>query len=74
MRVVTYNVNGIRAAIKNGLIDWLRQPDILTVSVPSAIVTRSQNFLLHTLHPDFTSQVRIIENATFQIDSRIVKG
>ena len=56
------------------LIDWLRQPDILTVSVPSAIVTRSQNFLLHTLHPDFTSQVRIIENAPFQIDSRIVKG
>ena len=56
------------------LIDWLRQPDILTVSVPSAIVTRSQNFLLHTLHPDFTSKVRIIENAPFQIDSRIVKG
>lgn len=25
MRLLTYNVNGIRAAIKNGLIDWLRQ-------------------------------------------------
>ncbi|MBO0947605.1 exodeoxyribonuclease III [Fibrella forsythiae] len=25
MRLVTYNVNGIRAAIKNGLIDWLRE-------------------------------------------------
>ncbi len=24
MRLLTYNVNGIRAAIKNGLIDWLR--------------------------------------------------
>ena len=43
------------------LADWLRQPNILTVSVPSAIVTRSQNCLLHTRHPDFTSQVRIIE-------------
>jgi exodeoxyribonuclease III len=25
MRIVTYNVNGIRAAIKNGLLDWLQQ-------------------------------------------------
>ena len=25
MRLLTYNVNGIRAAIKNGLIDWLRE-------------------------------------------------
>lgn len=56
------------------LIDWLRQPDLLTVSVPASIVTRSQNFLLHTLHPDFISMVRIIENAPFYIDSRIVKG
>jgi exodeoxyribonuclease-3 len=23
MRIVSYNVNGIRAAIKKGLIDWL---------------------------------------------------
>lgn len=25
MRLLTYNVNGIRAAIKNGLLDWLQQ-------------------------------------------------
>ena len=25
MRLLTYNVNGIRAALKNGLIDWLTQ-------------------------------------------------
>ena len=33
MRVITYNVNGIRAAINKGLLDWLRQenPDILCV-------------------------------------------
>jgi exodeoxyribonuclease-3 len=31
MKVVSYNVNGIRAAVKNGLIDWLKgvQPDVL---------------------------------------------
>lgn len=25
MRIVSYNVNGIRAAIKKGLIDWLKE-------------------------------------------------
>lgn len=31
MKIVSYNVNGIRAAVKNGLIDWLKgvQPDVL---------------------------------------------
>ena len=61
-------------SLAHHLIDWLRQPDTLAVSVPSAIVSRSQNFLIHTLHPDFKSRVRIIENAPFQIDSRITKS
>lgn len=56
------------------LLDWLRQPDFLTVSVPSAIIPRSRNFLLHTGHSDFDAEVRIIENEPFPIDSRIVKG
>jgi len=31
MRIVTYNVNGIRAAMSKGLIDWIKQtnPDVL---------------------------------------------
>jgi len=31
MRIITYNVNGIRAAISKGLIDWMQQtdPDVL---------------------------------------------
>ena len=61
-------------SLAHHLIDWLRQPDTLTVSVPSAIVTRSQNFLLHTQHPDFRSGVRIIENAPFEVDNRLIKG
>jgi len=56
------------------LSDWLKQPDILTVSVPSAIVSRSRNYLLHTLHPDFSGQVRIVENEPFRIDVRVIKG
>ena len=56
------------------LVDWLRQPDTLTVSVPSAIVSRSRNYLLHTLHPSFSDGVKIIENEPFRIDARVIKG
>ena len=27
MKIVSYNVNGIRAAIRKGLLDWLRAVD-----------------------------------------------
>lgn len=53
------------------LSDWLKQPEDLCVSVPSAIVPRSKNFLLHTLHPDFSSLVKVVENDPFPIDSRL---
>jgi len=56
------------------LTDWLVQPDTLTVSVPSAIVSRSRNYLLHTLHPDFSENIRIVENEPFLIDTRLVKN
>lgn len=56
------------------LVDWLNQPDVLTVSVPSAIVSRSRNYLLHTLHPDFSDGVKIMENEPFRIDVRVIKG
>ena len=38
MRVVSYNVNGIRAAIKKGLIEWLKAypVDILCVQETKA--------------------------------------
>lgn len=54
------------------LSDWLRQPKGLCVSVPSAVVSRSNNYFLHTLHPDFTGSVKIMENAPFPVDSRLV--
>ncbi|MBC8151836.1 MAG: RES family NAD+ phosphorylase [Bacteroidetes bacterium] len=56
------------------LSDWLKQPDVLTVSVPSAIVSRSRNYLLHTLYPGFSDRVRIVENEPFRIDARVIKG
>lgn len=59
-------------SVQTHLTDWLSQPDVLTVSVPSAIVNRSRNYLLHTLHPDFRTAVRIVENIPFAVDTRLV--
>lgn len=38
IRIISYNVNGIRAAIKKGLIDWIKaaQPDILCIQETKA--------------------------------------
>lgn len=61
-------------ALQNYLGDWLKQPQTLGVSVPSAIVSRSRNYLLHTGHTDFADAVRVVENEPFRIDGRVVKG
>lgn len=58
--------------VQTYLTDWLSQPSVLTVSVPSAIVSRSRNYLIHTLHPDFQTAVRIVENIPFAIDTRLL--
>ncbi len=59
---------------QNYLSEWLKRPQELCVSVPSVIVSRSNNYLLHTLHPDFGSSVKIIENEPFPVDSRLAMG
>ena len=38
MKIISYNVNGIRAAIKKGLLDWLsiESPDIICIQETKA--------------------------------------
>lgn len=60
--------------LQNYLLDWLIQPETAAVSVPSAIITRSTNYLLHTLFPGFREEVKIVENAPFLIDSRLYEA
>ena len=38
MKIISYNVNGIRAALKKGLADWLKQaaPDVLCIQETKA--------------------------------------
>lgn len=59
--------------LQSYLWNWLEQPDTVCVSVPSAIIDRSRNYLLHTLHPNFEDAVKIIENVPFSVDSRLLK-
>ena len=39
MKIISYNVNGIRAAMKKGFIDWLvyEQPDVICVQEIKAL-------------------------------------
>jgi RES domain-containing protein len=60
--------------LQSYLQDWLEGPNRLSVSVPSAIVDRSRNYLLHTLHPSFEDAVKIVENTPFRIDGRLLKA
>ena len=39
MKIISYNVNGIRAAMKKGFIDWLilEQPDVVCIQEIKAL-------------------------------------
>lgn len=60
--------------MQNHLSDWLKHPETLTVVVPSAIVVRSVNYLIHGDHPQFNKLVKIIENEPFELDGRLIRG
>lgn len=59
--------------LQSYLQDWFEEPDRLSVSVPSASVDRSRNYLLHILHSSFEEASKIVENAPFRIDGRLLK-
>lgn len=42
MKIVSYNVNGIRAAIKKGLIDWLKSTDIDIICIQETKAQENQ--------------------------------
>jgi exodeoxyribonuclease-3 len=50
-RIVSYNVNGIRAAIKKGFIDWLNacDPDILCIQETKAMQEQVDESILNAL-------------------------
>ncbi len=52
------------------LHDWLENPDVLAVGVPSVIVPFSQNIMIHPAHPRFT-EVRLLSQQPLLIDERL---
>lgn len=52
------------------LADWLKEPDVLAVGVPSAVVPESTNYLLHPRHASY-AQIKILQTAPFEIDPRL---
>jgi RES domain-containing protein len=55
------------------LANWLANPDVLALSVPSAVVPESFNYLLHPRHPAYAG-IEIISTSFFNIDSRLLPG
>jgi RES domain-containing protein len=50
--------------------DWLENPDVLAVGLPSVIVPFSHNIIIHPEHPLF-SEVRLLSQQLLLIDERI---
>lgn len=52
------------------LNNWLKNPDILAIALPSVIVPFSHNILLHPKHPLF-AQIQLISQEKIPIDRRL---
>jgi len=52
------------------LLDWLTQPDVLALGVPSSVMPDGINYLLHPAHADY-QRIRVIEEKALVIDSRL---
>ena len=52
------------------LADWLRQPDVLALGVPSAVVPESFNYLVHPRHPLF-ARIEVVQTKPFPVDPRL---
>lgn len=61
------------AANHERLADWLANPDVLAIGVPSAVVSESLNYLLHPRHPSFAA-VEVLAVKPFPIDPRLWRG
>lgn len=46
--------------------DWYRRSESLLLRVPSVLVPQEYNYLINTLHPDFSTQVRLVGTEDFK--------
>ncbi len=50
--------------------EWLTQPDVLALGVPSSVMPSGVNYLLHTAHVDYQN-IRVIDEKALVIDPRL---
>ena len=50
--------------------DWYDSQESLCMRVPSAIVPSERNYVINTLHHDFTGKVRLVDTQDFFWDNR----
>ena len=50
--------------------NWLNNPDVIAIGVPSAVVAESYNYLLHPLHVDYAA-IQVVDTYPFSIDPRL---
>ena len=55
MRIISYNVNGIRAAIKKGFLDWLKTnpADVICVQETKALKENVDHMLFKAGYHDY---------------------
>ncbi|RLZ08659.1 RES family NAD+ phosphorylase [Faecalibacter macacae] len=51
---------------------WYQDFKHLVMKVPSAVIPKEYNFLIHTKHPDFEKKVKIYEIEDYQWDKRLL--
>lgn len=52
------------------LDDWLLEPDVLALGVPSSVLPSGVNYLLHASHPDY-AKIQIVNEEPLIIDPRL---
>ena len=52
------------------LTDWLNEPDVLALGVPSSVMPDGINYLLHPAHADY-QRIRIVAEKPLAIDPRL---
>jgi len=52
------------------LAEWLTNPDVLAMGVPSSVMPDGINYLLHPAHVDY-QQIRVVEEKALVIDPRL---
>jgi RES domain-containing protein len=52
--------------------DWYTNKESLILKVPSAIITQEFNYIINTLHPDFSNNVQLVRTEDYFWDERLL--